>query len=68
MASRRQQMAFAEWWNLTPSRKAYYKDCEIVDFDQVSERYILLTLQIPLTIGGTHGELVEISTTIIEVD
>lgn len=49
---------------MLPSPKGYYKDCLIIDFNRVSERYILLTLQIPLPVGGTHEEMIEMSTLI----
>lgn len=60
----RSQIPFVEWWNMLPSPKGYYKDCLIIDFNRVSERYILLTLQIPLPVGGTHEEMIEMSTLI----
>lgn len=67
MASNRRQVPFGEWWNMLPSPKGYYKDCRIIDFDKVSERYILLVLQIPQPRGGTYEELVEM-TTLIETE
>lgn len=51
-------MPFREWWSVVHPLKGFYKDCLIIDFAQVSERYVLLTLQIPMPTGGTHEELV----------
>jgi hypothetical protein len=61
-------MTFTEWWNREPPLTAFFKDCLILDFDVVSERYVLLTLQIPLPVGGTHGELVAIDGLIVDVE
>lgn len=63
----KRSMPFREWWTTQPSLPGYYKDCRIVDFAPVSERYILLTLQIPVPTGGTHDELVQMDE-LIEVE
>ena len=67
--AKRRQVSFVEYYGSVPnSSSAFYKDCLILDFYLVSDRYVLLTLQIPLPTGGTHAELAEISTTTIEID
>jgi hypothetical protein len=66
--AKRRQVPFVEYYGSVPHSSAFYKDCLILDFYLVSDRYVLLTLQIPLPTGGTHAELAEISTTTIEID
>jgi hypothetical protein len=58
-------MKLRKWIEEIPrGRRAFHKDCQVVDIDLVSERYALLTLQIPLPVGGEHRELVSVETEI----
>lgn len=57
-------MSLREWLDLLPPRRASYKDCEIVDWTIISERYVLLTLKLPHPTDGTHDELVSMDETI----
>lgn len=57
-------MTLREWLDLLPAKAAKYKDCEIVDWTSISERYALLTLKLPPTEGGTYEELVSMDETV----
>jgi hypothetical protein len=52
-------MTLREWLEQIPPgrRRAFWKDCKIVDVDPVSERYVLVTVQIPPPVGELHREL-----------
>lgn len=56
-------MALAEWLEMVPDgTTAYYKDCKILDWAVIGERWCLLTVLIPLPVGGTYKEIVSIET------
>lgn len=57
-------MSLREWLDLLPPRAAQYKDCEIVDWTIISERYVLLTLTLPHPTDGTYEELVSMDATV----
>ncbi len=68
MASKRMQVSFEEYYDINTAPIAFYKDCRILECFPVSDRHVLLTLQIPEPFGGTHEELVEVSTTTVEIE
>lgn len=57
-------MTLSEWLDLLPAKAAKYKDCDIVDWTIISERYVLLTLKLPPPTGGTHEEIVSMDATV----
>lgn len=53
-------MTIRDYLMASDNPNAYYKGCQIIEVFPVDEHYVLLTVRIPLPVGGDHRELVSI--------
>jgi hypothetical protein len=61
----KEEMTIRAWLDLLPTRKGYYRECEIIDSTPIGTEHVFITIKIPLPVGGEGKDVVPMSTIIL---